>query len=114
MTEFKEKTWWMSHKNYVALKRTIGRCAHYTDINYHTTALSSMIKFFRKMEDVREHQIALDVLLKSLKEIEKEHKKLGSLPLELLFKRSEIKDEFNEYLGKYFDKEIRDMVDSAF
>lgn len=114
MTEFKEKTWWMVHKNYVALKRAVGRCAYYTDTNYHTTALLSMIKFFRKMENVREHQIALDVLLNSLKEIDKKNKKLGSLPYELLFKRSEIRDEFNEYLGKYFDKEIRDMVNSAF
>jgi hypothetical protein len=114
MANYTKKTWWVEHTNFVALKRTIGRCAHYTDENYHNTALVSMIKFFRKMEDVKENQETLDGLLCVMENIKKQHKKLGSMPYDLIVVRSEVRTRFHDYLQKNFEKNIINMVLSAF
>ena len=114
MANYTKKTWWVEHTNFVALKRTIGRCAHYTDENYHNTALVSMIKFFRKMEEVKENQETLDGFLSVMENIKKQHKKLGHMSYELIVLRNVVRTRFHDYLQENFEKNIIDMVLSAF
>lgn len=114
MENYIKKTWWVEHVNWVDLKRTIRRCAHYTDINNHNTALLTMIKFFRKMENDEQVQKGLDTLIGIMEEIKAKHKKLGYMPYDLINQRSEVRKMFKEYLNKYFENNIINMVNSAF
>lgn len=114
MENYIKKTWWVEHTNWVALKRTIGRCAHYTDENNHNTALLTMIKFFRKMENDEQVKKGLDTLIGIMEEIKAKHKKLGHMPYDLIKQRSEVRKMFKEYLDNYFENNIINMVNSAF
>jgi hypothetical protein len=49
-----------------------------------------------------------------MENIKKQHKKLGSMPYDLIVVRSEVRTRFHDYLQKNFEKNIIDMVLSAF
>ena len=75
----------------------------YTDINYHTKSVLTLAKFLKD-----------DKAIKELKQIEKEHNRIGHLPYELMTKRREIFYRLMDDLRIKHGQEVHDKLNSAF